>query len=430
MRQQLSGQPFHMFDFTPVGGGIALIGVLFLAVGWRLLPRGLRGTASDTSFTIEDYTSELRLSEKSPFIVAAPSARSSIWAVAKSPSPGSFATADGGRIPTRRWKLYAEDVLVVEADPQVIEQFVRDGNLRLVGAEEKPEKGAPKIAAPMPAGKAAANPGPTKHERDERTPERPIPAERELQHRRGDHRRRFRPDRTQRRRTAFAGNAMASTSWRSAGAVALSEQLAAAHAVPTRRCDRVAGSHRPYARHPDGAGLPAASRAPAQSQGQPRRLLLPLAILALAIVAEQFRTGAGGDRLCRGTRGALSVLFGLVTLKEAYGSIEWPILVLLGALIPIGVAVEHTGTAKLIASSLAGTAGHVPGFVVIGGVLAATMLMTPFLHHAAAVLVMGPIAASLAQQLGYQIDPFLMAVAFGAGSGLPVADRASDRTRW
>ena len=48
--------------------------------------------------------------------------------------------------------------------------------------------------------------------------------------------------------------------------------------------------------------------------------------------------------------------------------------------------------------------------------MAATMLVTPILHHAAAVLVMGPIAASLAQQIGCKIDPFLMAVAFGAGS--------------
>src|SRR5262249_56713649 len=58
VRQQLTGQPFHMFDFTPVSGGIALLGVVFLAVGWRLIPRGRRGSAGDVAFTIEDYTSE------------------------------------------------------------------------------------------------------------------------------------------------------------------------------------------------------------------------------------------------------------------------------------------------------------------------------------------------------------------------------------
>src|SRR5580704_16300619 len=68
VRQDLTGEPFHMFDFTPVSGGIALIGVVFLAFGWRLLPRGRRGSASDTAFAIEDYTSEVRLSGKSTFL--------------------------------------------------------------------------------------------------------------------------------------------------------------------------------------------------------------------------------------------------------------------------------------------------------------------------------------------------------------------------
>jgi di/tricarboxylate transporter len=103
-------------------------------------------------------------------------------------------------------------------------------------------------------------------------------------------------------------------------------------------------------------------------------------------------------------------------LKEAYTAAEWPILVLIGALIPIGDAVQQNGTAKLIATALAAHVAHLPGFAVLGALLAATMLITPILHHAAAVLVMGPIAASLAQQIGCNIDPFLMAVAFGAGS--------------
>ena len=92
------------------------------------------------------------------------------------------------------------------------------------------------------------------------------------------------------------------------------------------------------------------------------------------------------------------------------------LLVLIGALIPIGEAVQQNGTAKLIATALASSLAHMPSFAVLASLFVATMLLTPILHHAAAVLVMGPIAASLAQQLGYRIDPFLMVVAFGAGS--------------
>src|SRR6185437_8827841 len=110
------------------------------------------------------------------------------------------------------------------------------------------------------------------------------------------------------------------------------------------------------------------------------------------------------------------VLFGLLSLKEAYAAVEWPILILLGCLIPIGQAVEHTGTAKLIAMSLSGAAHFMPSYAILAAILIVTMLITPILHHAAAVLVMGPIAASLAQMLGYRLDPFLIAVALGAGS--------------
>jgi di/tricarboxylate transporter len=412
VRQQLSGQPFHMFDFTPVGGGIALIGVLFLAVGWRLLPRGRRGTAGDTSFTIEDYTSELRLSEKSPFVGRTVGEIEHL-------SGGEVTIAglvrNGGRrqIPTRRWKLYAEDVLVVEADPQVIEQFVRDGNLQLLGAEEKPQKGAAKIGVPAtPANKAAASPEPAKYDRKEPASERPIPAEREL---------------STVEAIVAAGSDLIG---RNAEELHLRERYGV-NVLAIGRRGRIRSSRLRHTRFQLGDAIVLqghTSRMPdiltalgclplAERQlnlGQPRRLLLPLAILALAIVASSFELVPVAIAFVAAA--VALVLFGLVTLKEAYGAIEWPILVLLGALIPIGVAVEHTGTAKLIATALAGAAGDVPGFVVLGGVLVATMLMTPILHHAAAVLVMGPIAASLAQQLGYQIDPFLMAVAFGAGS--------------
>ena len=54
-----------------------------------------------------------------------------------------------------------------------------------------------------------------------------------------------------------------------------------------------------------------------------------------------------------------------------------------------------------------------PGEATIGLVLLVSMLLTPFLHHAAAVVVLGPVAAAIAAQLGYRAEPFLMAVALG-----------------
>jgi len=158
--------------------------------------------------------------------------------------------------------------------------------------------------------------------------------------------------------------------------------------------------------------LPLAERS--LSLGRKRRMLLPLGILAVAVALSAFELVPAQVAFV-GAAVAL-VLFGLVTLKEAYAAVEWPILILIGALIPLGEAVQHNGTAQLIATGLAGGLAHLPSYAILAALLAVTMLITPILHHAAAVLVMGPIAASLAQQLGYRIDPFLMAVAFGAGS--------------
>ena len=62
VRQQVMGQPYHLFDFTPVGLPLSIIAVLFLSVGWRLIPRGRQGQATpDRRFTIEDYTTEALL---------------------------------------------------------------------------------------------------------------------------------------------------------------------------------------------------------------------------------------------------------------------------------------------------------------------------------------------------------------------------------
>jgi di/tricarboxylate transporter len=411
VRQDLTGQPFHMFDFTPVSGGIALIGVVFLAFGWPLLPRGRRGSASDTAFVIEDYTSEVRILERSPF------AGRTVGELEKL-AGGDIGIVglirEGGRrqIPTRRWKLYAEDVLVVEADPRALEQFARDGNLELVGSEKAPKKMAETLAAVVQDERVSANSKPAAREKEAAVAERPLPAERELS-------------------TVEAVISPGSDLiGRSAAMLHLRERYGV-NVLAIGRQGRLRSTRLRGTRFKAGDAivlqghtgqlpdilaalgcLPLAERQ--LNLGRPRKLLVPLAILLLAIVASSLELVPVAIAFVAAA--VALVLFGLLNLKEAYGSVEWSILVLLGCLLPIGEAVEHTGTAKLIASSMAGVATVMPSYAVIALILAVTMLLTPILHHAAAVLVMGPIAASLAQQLGYNIDPFLIAVAVGAGS--------------
>jgi di/tricarboxylate transporter len=107
-------------------------------------------------------------------------------------------------------------------------------------------------------------------------------------------------------------------------------------------------------------------------------------------------------------------LFRILTLKQIYDAIEWPILVLLGALIPVGEGLRDVGATDLLATRLVGFSDFLPASGMLALVMVITMMVTPLLHHAAAVIVMGPIAATVARKLGLNIDPFLMVVALGA----------------
>ena len=89
-------------------------------------------------------------------------------------------------------------------------------------------------------------------------------------------------------------------------------------------------------------------------------------------------------------------------------------IVLLAALIPVSGAIQATGGTDLIAAGLERVAGALPPILALGLMIVLAMAITPFLNNAATVLVMAPIAASLAGRLGLNPDPFLMAVAVGS----------------
>jgi di/tricarboxylate transporter len=103
----------------------------------------------------------------------------------------------------------------------------------------------------------------------------------------------------------------------------------------------------------------------------------------------------------------LLVLFRTLSLKEAYESVEWPILILVACLIPVSDAISSTGGAALIAGRLSALAEVLPPFGAVALMLVAAMAVTPFLNNAATVLIMAPIGASLASQLGLNPDPIL-----------------------
>jgi di/tricarboxylate transporter len=147
--------------------------------------------------------------------------------------------------------------------------------------------------------------------------------------------------------------------------------------------------------------------------GVSKRSWLPIGILGVAMgatamgfvpVAVAFFAAAG-----------LIMATGVLPVREAYDHVEWPILIMLGALIPVSDSLRTTGASDVIATWLSATASTLPPWGAVALILAAAMAVTPFLNNAATVLVMAPIAATFAGDLGYRPEAFLMATAVGAG---------------
>jgi di/tricarboxylate transporter len=101
-------------------------------------------------------------------------------------------------------------------------------------------------------------------------------------------------------------------------------------------------------------------------------------------------------------------------MREAYGALDGPLLVLIAALIPVSETIQSTGGADLIGAGLSTVFSDIPPVLALGAMMGIAMAATPFLNNAATVLIVAPIGVSLAKQLGLNPDPFLMAVAVGA----------------
>lgn len=108
------------------------------------------------------------------------------------------------------------------------------------------------------------------------------------------------------------------------------------------------------------------------------------------------------------------VFFDVLPLRDLYDSVEWPVIVLLGSMIPLGAALESTGGTVIIANALAGITSGMPGWVAILFILVATMTLSDVLNNTATAVIAAPIAIELSRALGANPDPFLMAVAVGA----------------
>ncbi len=379
VRQELEGKPFRLFDFTPVGLPLTVVGVLFLAVGWRLIPKNRRGPPqTEQQFSIETYTSEATVSESSSLAGKTVQDLEDIGDGAITVT--SIIRENGRRyIPNSQSELTPGNIVVMQADPVVLKTLIDETGLELHGADEVAESRSKDDAVENVEAIVAVD-SPIIGQSPETLHLRRRFEASVLAISRGGE-----PIRTRLPKTQFE-----------AGDIVV-----------------IQGQHDTLADTLTQLGcLPLADRS--LNLGRKPQGLLPIAILFVVMVLIALRIVSADIGFFAAA--ILVVLLKLITPKQAYDAIDWPIIVMLGALIPVGEALKLTGASGLIADGLTRVATHLPDSLALCLVLIVSMLVTPFLHHAAAVLVMGPVAATLAHNLGYQPDAFLMAVALGASS--------------
>ena len=377
MRAELLGEPFTMFDFMPVGAGIALAGVAFLAVGYRLLPGGRKGSSGEAAFRIEDYSTEATLPATSPLA-------GKTVADLEALGDGEVTLATIIREQFRRyapgshWVLYPEDVLILQGEQAALERVI---------ARAKLQHAAKDVAATAAKGAEIG------------AVEAVIGGESPLVGRTAAQlalRARYQVNVLAVSRSgARMRQRLRATRFRAGDVVVLQGDLAA---LPETLAEL--------------GCLPLASRA--VSLGSGRNVWLPAVVLAGAMLLVSLQLVP----VSVGFFGAAVVLLvsRVLNLREAYEVVEWPLLILLGALIPVSEALHRTGGTELIAGWLAVAAGQVPPLAALALIMVVAMAVTPFLNNAATVLMMAPIAAGLAANLKLNPDPFLMAVAVGAAS--------------
>ncbi|MDH5748034.1 MAG: SLC13 family permease [Rhodospirillales bacterium] len=378
-RGEVADAPFSMFDFTPVGGAVTVAGVLFIAtVGWRLIPKRKSAEAPmHEFFQIDEYVTEAKISGKSPAIGKT---LPEIEAMAKDMDAVAVAMIRGGKhfasIP-RREVFQAGDVLIIEASPEELDKFISLMKLEISGTDGAKSKLL--TSEDIVLMEAVVTPG-------ARIEGRTVEQLR-LRHRHGVNllavSRQGRPYRGRLRAFRFR-----------AGDVLLlhGDQEHIPELISRLGC------------------LPLAKRE--LQFGKRAHAGLAAAIFAVAIGSAAL--GVVPVTVAFGLAAVAMVITNILPARDLYEGVDWPVIILLGSLIPIGRAMETTGGTEIIADAMVAISVGAPTVLILTVLLIITMTLSDILNNAATAVVMAPIAFSIAGQLGVSADPFLMAVAVGA----------------
>ncbi len=374
---------FAMFDFTPVGLAVAGSGLVFLVLlGWRLVPA--REKAGAGGFDIGAYLTEVCVPEGGK---AEGRTVGELGADLVEADAQVIGLVSGGyrvSVPDPRQVLRAGDILVIEAEPESLVSALAGLGLKLEEAVQ-----------------GDSDSGDTK---EKKASDQEI-ALIELA---------VRPHVSIVGRTATD---IRLRTLRNINLLGISRQgrrsIKRLRSTAIKAGDVLLVQGPPEAIREfaaDSGCVPLAARA--LRIPNTRRAITATVILAAAI------TGAGFGLLPAAVSFAAGVLAALalrvIPLRSVYDAIDWPVIVLLGAMIPVAGVMATTGTGDLIARLLLDHVAQGSAVVSLVVILVVTMTLSDFMNNAATAALMCPIAFSAAVQLGVRVDPFLMAVAIGA----------------
>ncbi|MCB2127879.1 MAG: SLC13 family permease [Rhodobacteraceae bacterium] len=377
IREDALGKSYSMFDFAPVGGVVALAGLAFVAlVGWRLIPaRDVTGGERASSV----YVAELAV-PKSSQLVGRPMA--ALYDESDKADVTVMALVRDGRRrygASRETELAEGDLILVEADVAALDEFRAALKLDFADSRhatymEAQKAGFTLIEAVVPAdarirGKTVESVGLVWRHRTVLM---------------GISRRGTRVTGLLRKAKIRAGDIL----------LLLAPADRPEEVVEWMGCLPLAERGLAMTRH--GHALPA------------------IAIFAGAVVAASI--GLVSLPIALGAVVVGYVATEILPLGEVYDHIEWPVIVLLGSMIPLGAALEATGGTDLIAAAILGVTQGAPAWVALLLLMVVTMTLSDVLNNTATVIVAAPVGIAMAAALGASPDPFLMAVAISASS--------------
>ena len=396
-RAQSGAGPFAMFDFSPVGVAVAGAGVLFIAlVGWRLVPR--REVASVASFDTGRYLTEARVKEGAK--AEGKSLREVEQMLDEADAQVVAMVRNKLRLsaPNPRRILRVDDVLVIEAEPEALGEVLGKLGLKLEAEHDKQETDKAEEADTKGKDSGEEKPAEKKDSDEDSVLQELL----------------VRPD------SRLIGLSVSNIHLRSSYSINLLAISRHSHRSVKRlrsteieRADVLLMQGEPsdiaeFAA--DYACVPLADRA--ISIPNPAQAGLAAGVMLLAVLLAGFGLLSAAVAFAAGV--LVFMVARVVPLRLLYQSIDWPVIVLLGALIPVAGAMSATGAADLLARLLMEQVAQGNPVVALTLLLVVTMTLSDFMNNAATAAVMCQIALSAASQLGVNPDSLLMAVAIGA----------------